>query len=271
MSKPYVIFAPHPDDEIIGCWRLLQDGFVSHVYYFSELTAERRLEALTVSRNFGFIPIFVQNGSHKDALKVPSDSIILVPSVYDKHPDHAKVRSFGKTFDNVVEFYSTDMNHKFDVLSFSDRYLKEKALKEYYPSQSKLFENEKYFLFEYQTADESSKMIWVTFQQHGLHRYPAAETNIGLDDVSYLANVHRHLFKFKVSIEVWHDDRDIEFHQFQNWLMSLYENGERLDYKSCEMISDALAKIIQVKYPGRKLIIEVSEDGENGSIVEYPA
>jgi hypothetical protein len=35
------------------------------------------------------------------------------------------------------------------------------------------------------------------------------------------------------------------------------------------MIADKLSIKIQKKYPGRKLIIEVSEDGENGVTVEY--
>ena len=42
-----------------------------------------------------------------------------------------------------------------------------------------------------------------------------------------------------------------------------------LDYKSCEMISDDLANEIGKKYPDRAVTIEVSEDGENGSIAKY--
>jgi hypothetical protein len=54
----------------------------------------------------------------------------------------------------------------------------------------------------------NKKMIWVTFQRAGIHRYPDAP-----DDVGYLANNHRHQFKFKVSIEVFHMNRELEFHQ----------------------------------------------------------
>ncbi len=35
------------------------------------------------------------------------------------------------------------------------------------------------------------------------------------------------------------------------------------------MMSDDLASYIKNKYPGRNLVIEVSEDGENGCRVEY--
>ena len=36
------------------------------------------------------------------------------------------------------------------------------------------------------------------------------------------------------------------------------------------MMADDLAKKIKDKYPGRRLAIDVSEDGENGCHVEYP-
>ena len=122
-----------------------------------------------------------------------------------------------------------------------------------------------------------NKKIWVTFRKEGIHCYPAAATDPNLAtgdeyDVSFLASPHRHIFHFRVSIDVWHDDRDIEFIQFKRWLESLY-NGQgatlTLNYKSCEMIADDLAKEIQARYPGRGLWIEVSEDGENGCHIEY--
>lgn len=123
--------------------------------------------------------------------------------------------------------------------------------------------------------DNKSAMIWVTFQKEGLHKYPAALDDPKLatggdDDVSFLGYIHRHIFKFKVWIQVFHDDRDIEFIQFKRWLISLYEEKTlQLDYKSCEMISDDLFEAIAEKYPERSVNIEVSEDGENGSFIEY--
>lgn len=113
------------------------------------------------------------------------------------------------------------------------------------------------------------KMIWVTFRKAGLHRYPAAGTQ-GLEDVGYLAHPHRHLFHFKVAIEVFHEDREIEFHQFLNFVESAVStNG--LDYKSCEMIADDIAKIVAEKYPSkiRQLVVDVAEDGECGVTATY--
>lgn len=116
----------------------------------------------------------------------------------------------------------------------------------------------------------NQKFIWVTFQRKGLHKYPLAASDPTLQDVSYLGDTHRHLFKFKISIEIFHDDRDIEFHQFLNWIESQYENKILiLDFKSCEMISDDLHTIISNKFAGRDTIIEVSEDGECGVTCYY--
>jgi len=119
------------------------------------------------------------------------------------------------------------------------------------------------------------RSVWVTFEKEGMHRYPAAESDPKLAtgdeyDVSFLAYPHRHIFKFRVEIEVFDDDRDIEFIQFKRWLMNLYNGEFSVDYKSCEMISDDLHVAINDKYPGRDITIEVSEDGENGARCFYP-
>ncbi len=120
-----------------------------------------------------------------------------------------------------------------------------------------------------------NKMIWVTFQKEGMHKYPAALTDPSLAtgdeyDVSFLGYPHRHIFHFKVWIGVTHDDRDIEFIQFKRWLLNLYKDATlSLDYKSCEMMSGDLYDVISKKYPNREVWIEVSEDGENGSFIKY--
>jgi hypothetical protein len=114
-------------------------------------------------------------------------------------------------------------------------------------------------------VNTAEKLIWVTFKKEGIHKYPAAIDDPklatgGWDDVSFLGYPHRHIFHFRVCIEVFDNDRDIEFIQFKRWLERLY-NGDgssetdmsvlELDYKSCEMIAD------------------VSEDGENGCSLTF--
>ena len=110
------------------------------------------------------------------------------------------------------------------------------------------------------------KFIWVTFQKEGIHKYPDAP-----EGVEFLKYPHRHIFHFKVELEVFHDDRDVEFILFKRELEKLFADGTlQLDYKSCEMIADDLAFYIQAKYPKRDLVITVSEDGENGATCYYP-
>ena len=129
--------------------------------------------------------------------------------------------------------------------------------------------------------EAAQRQIWVTFQKEGIHCYPAAATDPALAtgdeyDVSILGTPHRHIFHFRVSIDVFHNDRDIEFIQFKRWLESLYtgnntNNGSvlALNYKSCEMIADDLYDQIASRYPNRNVVIDVSEDGENGCIIHY--
>lgn len=121
----------------------------------------------------------------------------------------------------------------------------------------------------------SKDMIWITFQLEGMHCYPAAATDPKLAtgdeyDVSFLASPHRHIFYFKVHMEVFHDDRDVEFIQFKRWCLNLYKGSIlELDYKSCEMIAEDLYKQINEKYPNRSVWIDVSEDNENGCFRKF--
>ena len=57
-----------------------------------------------------------------------------------------------------------------------------------------------------------SNEIWVTWQKEGIHKYPAALDDPKLatgdwDDVSFLGYPHRHIFHFRVGIQVFHEDR----------------------------------------------------------------
>lgn len=116
----------------------------------------------------------------------------------------------------------------------------------------------------------AKRWIWVTFEKEGVHCYPAALTAPELADVSFLGYPHRHIFHFNVKIQVTHNDRDIEFIQFKRWCENLYSSSTLdLNAKSCEMMADDLYNQIGMTYPGRDVIIEVSEDLENGCTIEY--
>jgi hypothetical protein len=114
----------------------------------------------------------------------------------------------------------------------------------------------------------ATQSVWIKFDKVGFHRYPDAP-----EVVSYLREVHRHVFKFKVAITVHHDDREIEFHMMKNWITGLYEQSQhhslQLDHKSCEMLAQELINRVLTKYDcsQRTVVVEVSEDGECGAVV----
>ena len=111
--------------------------------------------------------------------------------------------------------------------------------------------------------ENKKSFIWITHNFEGFHKYPDAP-----DEVVFLKNEHRHIFHLKIWIEVFHDDREIEFFMFKNFIKTLIKT-DSFNHMSCEMISDILYEKINKKYPKRDVKIEVSEDKENGSFIEY--
>lgn len=103
-----------------------------------------------------------------------------------------------------------------------------------------------------------SRKIWITTQFVGIHNYPDAP-----DEVIYLRVPHRHIFHVKVAIDVFHDDRDLEFILFKQYVESLIKGGN-MSFKSCEMIACELIDTISLRYPERSITVNVSEDNENG-------
>lgn len=78
------------------------------------------------------------------------------------------------------------------------------------------------------------------------------------------------MFHFKVTIDVFSNERDIEFIRFKRELESLYSRDILdLEAKSCESIAEELINYISHAYPGRWIAVEVSEDSENGATLDY--
>jgi hypothetical protein len=99
--------------------------------------------------------------------------------------------------------------------------------------------------------------VWVTSEFEGYHRWKDAP-----DDVAFLRDFHRHIFKVKLLIEVTHNNRDVEFFQLKRKLKRelLIWNNQKFE-DSCEMIAAQLLRAFNAAQ------VEVSEDGENGAIV----
>jgi hypothetical protein len=72
-------------------------------------------------------------------------------------------------------------------------------------------------------------------------------------------------------MEVFHDDRDVEFIQAKRVMESLYDDGTiNIHHMSCEMLARDLHKQCIARWPNRDYVIEVSEDGENGCRIYFP-
>lgn len=105
----------------------------------------------------------------------------------------------------------------------------------------------------------------VRFSVEGFHNWPEATGRR-----SYLADRHRHVFGVEVVIELRHNERDIEFHDFLDFCKTSFPSGE-LGGASCETLATDLAQKITAAYSGRAVKVTVLEDGENGSIYEFRA
>ena len=90
-------------------------------------------------------------------------------------------------------------------------------------------------------------------------------------EVDYLRSPHRHEFHVAVLIEERHDDREIEFIMFKhNLIYFVRKNYEfKVFPKSCAMIAKEIKVWLETVYSGRKISVEISEDGENGEIVVW--
>jgi len=101
--------------------------------------------------------------------------------------------------------------------------------------------------------------IWITTQKEAFHSWPEAP-----EEVKYLRNTHRHIFHFRVNIET-SKDREIEFHMFKRFIEKWIESFPKyMGSTSCEKLADILHGYIINTYTKREIIIDISEDRENG-------
>ncbi len=108
--------------------------------------------------------------------------------------------------------------------------------------------------------------VYCTAQVERLHKWDKAGE---FEEVSYLANLHRHVFHVRAWVEVFDDDREIEFIMLKHRVEKLIDGWGSV-VGSCEMMAREILEYLKVMYKDkpRKFKVEVSEDGENGAMVE---
>lgn len=120
---------------------------------------------------------------------------------------------------------------------------------------------------------QNGKMTTVSIktQYEGVHCYPDAPA-----PVSYLRNRHRHIFGVHVTVQVFDDDREIEFIMLKHWVnewIRVHANQDgvwEMGRLSCEQVCKGILKYLfdVLPYPAtRYLSVTVDEDGENSATV----
>ena len=105
--------------------------------------------------------------------------------------------------------------------------------------------------------------VWLTTKFEGYHNWPDAPVHL-----SFLRSTHRHIFHVKMLFEVSHSDRDIEFIEtkwkVEDYIKNRWDSSQARPRTgvSCEMIAEDLLEHFDA------FRVEISEDGENGAIVE---
>lgn len=146
-----VIIAPHPDDEIIGCFEVLKKEKSIIIIYHADTPQKRREEAMTLKEKYENVKI--QMFQHNIPMNmINTDHKFYFPDpTYETHPLHREMGAAGEAYARNgidVTFYNTIMNAPY-IHEVANWQVKELRLNEIYPSQKDLWKYEKkYVLFE---------------------------------------------------------------------------------------------------------------------------
>ncbi len=114
-------------------------------------------------------------------------------------------------------------------------------------------------------------VVTATLTAPGIHCWPSAPQHR-----HYLSYAHRHLFHIHATVEVGHDDREVEYHDLRDlivhWLdgfPNLSNDTKNFGAKSCETLARNLWDYLHTtKNVPHLRAVSVSEDGEFTSTLE---
>jgi len=143
----FTIIAPHPDDEIIGCFSLIKKNEIGKILYLNS-EKERMSLARKFCKDFGIPCKFISENSLM-SYKFSDKEIYLIPYIVDRHPLHRLVNIIVSLKARNKGYYTTDMNSEFIHELKDSSQEKRQMLDKYYPDQKSLWDSDwKYFLFE---------------------------------------------------------------------------------------------------------------------------
>ena len=137
-----LILAPHPDDEVIGCYSIVTDTKRTiHVAFGEYETSARGSEAEAAASALNVKLVSLQS------VAPASYDEVYVPSLLDDHPDHKRMNLAYRS--TATHFYSVDMRGKRRSLGTEHAERKLALLNGLYPSQRSLWDSDaSYYLFE---------------------------------------------------------------------------------------------------------------------------
>ena len=144
--KECMIVAPHGDDEIIGCYRILQNKNIEviHILYGDNLSYIP--QALSSCQNIEF-----KQANDLEKFKRIDMPFFFPDPIFETHPDHrfwgSKGEELVRNGENVY-FYSVNMLAPY-IYEVLDPNKKREFLEKCYPEKQDLWRfDHKYFLFE---------------------------------------------------------------------------------------------------------------------------
>lgn len=146
-----VIVAPHPDDELIGCFEVLDKDENIIIIYHASAEPTRRDETMRLKEYFPNVKAQIFQNSVPMTMINQDHRFYFPDPIYETHPLHRELGMAGELFGRSgfdVTFYNTIMNAPY-IHEVHKKDLKGLTLDEVYPSQSDLWRFEqKYILFE---------------------------------------------------------------------------------------------------------------------------
>lgn len=102
----------------------------------------------------------------------------------------------------------------------------------------------------------------------GFHKYENAP-----EEVSFLRNLHRHVFNVVTKIQVYSEDRELEYFMVKRFIDKIIteEKAEWGEKASCEKMARIILERLNKEYGKRNYTVSVFEDNENGSEIEVNA